>query len=77
MTYTIELDRCHSVMKRLAKEVKTKYNVSDNEVIWPHITREYSITIKYGNLMTEPYKPATVTFPSESLYTFLLLKYHG
>jgi hypothetical protein len=73
--YTIELDRCHRVMKRLARDVKTKYNVDDNEIIWPHITREYGITVKYKNYLRDDSLPTTVTFPSESLYTFLLLKY--
>ena len=73
--YTIELDRCHNVMKRLARDVKTKYSVSDNEIIWPHITKEYGITVNYQNLLRDGSPPTTVTFPSESLYTFLLLKY--
>jgi hypothetical protein len=75
MTYTIELDRCHSMMKQLAKDVKTKYSVDDNEIIWPHITREYGVTVQYQNLLRDHSPPTTVTFPSESLYTFLLLKY--
>lgn len=76
MTYTVELDHCHTIMKRVAREVKTKYNVDDNEVIWPHITQEYGITVKYRNYLDpDPNEKTWVTFPSESLYTFLSLKY--
>jgi hypothetical protein len=75
MTYTIELDRCHSMMKRLAKDIKTKYSVDDNEIIWPHITQEYGITVNYKNLLRDDSSPTTVTFPCESCYTFLQLKY--
>jgi hypothetical protein len=75
MTYTIELDRCQSMMKRLAKDVKTKYSVNDNEIIWPHITKEHGITVNYKNLLRDDSPPTTVTFPSESFYTFLHLKY--
>jgi hypothetical protein len=75
MSYTIELEQCHSVMRRIARAVKDKYAVDDNEIIWPHITREYGITVKYRNLLRDDGPPTTVTFPSERLYTFLQLKY--
>jgi hypothetical protein len=75
MTYTIELDRCQSMMKRLAKDVKIKYSVNDNEIIWPHITKEYGITVNYKNLLRDDSPPTMVIFPSESFYTFLQLKY--
>jgi hypothetical protein len=75
MNYTTELDRCHSMMKQLAKDVKTKYSVNDNEIIWPYITKEYGITVNYQNMLRNSSPPTTVTFPSESLYTFLQLKY--
>jgi hypothetical protein len=75
MTYTIELDRCQSMMKQLAKDVKTKYSVNDNEIIWPYITKEYGITVNYKNLLQDDSPPTMVIFPSESFYTFLQLKY--
>jgi hypothetical protein len=76
MSYTIELDKCHKVMKRLARELKTKYNVGDNEIIWPYITQDYGIRVKYKNYLDpDPGAKTLVTFPSESFYTFLLLKY--
>ena len=75
MTRTIGLEQCHSMMKQLAKDVKTKYSVDDNEIIWPHITKEYGITVQYQNLLRDNSPPTTVTSPSESLYTFLQLKY--
>jgi len=75
MTYTIELDTCHDVMRRVAQELKTQHCVDDNTVIWPYITREHGITIRYGNLLADPPVPALVTFPSESYYTWLVLSY--
>ena len=75
MTYTVELSSCFKMMKHIAKELKDRHNVGDNEIIWPWITKEHGIKIKYGNLISEPIVPATVTFPSESYYTFLVLKY--
>jgi hypothetical protein len=75
MTYTIELDDCREVMMRVARELKTRHRVGDNEVIWPYITQEHGITIRYGNLLSNPTEPALVTFPSESYYTWLALKY--
>ena len=75
MTYTIDLKDCLQVMQRVAREVKTRYSVSDNEVIWPYITKDYNITMQYGNLLSNPIEPALVTFPSEEFYTFLMLKY--
>jgi hypothetical protein len=75
MTYTIDLKDCLQVMQRVAREVKTRYSVSDNEVIWPYITKDYNITMRYGNLLSNPVEPALVTFPSEEFYTFLMLKY--
>jgi hypothetical protein len=75
MTYTIDLDDCREVMQRVAREVKTRYSVGDNEVIWPYITKDYDITMQYGNLLSNPKEPALVTFPSEEFYTFLMLKY--
>ena len=75
MTYTVELDACHSVMRRVARELKTQHRVGDNTVIWPYITREHGITIRYGNLLADPIMPALVIFPSESYYTWLALKY--
>jgi hypothetical protein len=75
MTYTIDLKDCLQVMQRVAREVKTRYSVSDNEVIWPYITKDYNITMQYGNLLSNPVEPALVTFPSEEFYTFLMLKY--
>ena len=75
MTYTIELDTCHSVMRRVARELKTRHCVGDNEVIWPYITQEHGITVRYGNLLADPPVPALVTFPSEAYYTWLALRY--
>jgi hypothetical protein len=75
MTHTVELYDCIKVMRNLAREVKTRYSVSDNEVIWPYITKDYDITMQYGNLLSNPTEPALVTFPSESYYTWLALKY--
>jgi len=75
MTYTVKLDDCREVMQRVAREVKTRYSVGDNEVIWPYITKDYDITMQYGNLLSNPVSPALVTFPSEEFYTFLMLKY--
>ena len=75
MTYTIDLKDCREVMMRVAREVKTRYSVGDNEVIWPYITKDYNITMRYGNLLSNPVEPALVTFPSEEFYTFLMLKY--
>jgi hypothetical protein len=31
--------------------------------------------MRYGNLLSNPIEPALVTFPSESYYTWLALKY--
>jgi hypothetical protein len=75
MTYTIELEHCHSMMKRLARDVKTKYSVNDNEIIWPHITKEHGITVNYENLLRDDSPPTTVTFTSEAQFTLLMLKY--
>lgn len=75
MTYTVELDTCHGMMRRVARELKTRHHVGDNTVIWPYITREHGITIRYGNLLADPPAPAMVTFPSETYYTWLVLKY--
>jgi hypothetical protein len=76
MTYTVELSKCQDVMRRVARELKTRYSVSDSEIIWPHITQEYGITVKYSDILKENSPPTTVTFPSESFYTFLMLKYY-
>jgi hypothetical protein len=75
MTYTIELDRCHSMMKQLARDIKTRYSVGDNEIIWPHITKEHGITVNYKNLLRDNSPPTTVTFSSEAQYILLMLKY--
>ena len=75
MTYTIELGHCSELMRRVAQKLREQHQVSDDEIIWPYITRKHGITVKYGNLMSEPYAPATVTFPSEAYYTMLVLKY--
>jgi hypothetical protein len=75
MTYTIELSHCAELMRRVARELRKQHSVDDGEIIWPYITREHGIKVKYGNLATEPYKPATVTFPSEAYYTWLVMKY--
>jgi hypothetical protein len=75
MTYTIELDTCSSVMRRVAWELKTQHRVSDDIVIWPYITQEHGITVRYGNLLADPPVPALVTFPSKAYYTWLALKY--
>lgn len=75
MSYTIELDQCHDMMKKLAKDLITKYAVDDAETIWPYITQEYGITVKYKDLLRDDSPPTKVIFPSESLYTFLALKY--
>jgi hypothetical protein len=75
MTYTIDLKDCREVMMRVAREVKTRYSVGDNEVIWPYITKDYDITMRYGNLLSNPISPALVTFPSKAYYTWLALKY--
>jgi hypothetical protein len=75
MTYTIELRHCSELMQRVAQELRKQHSVSASEIIWPYIAREHGITVKYGNLATEPYKPATITFPSEAYYTWLVMKY--
>lgn len=75
MTYTIELNQCQDMMKRLSADIKTKYKVDDNEIIWPYITREYGITVTYRNMLRDDSPPTTVTFPSEPFYTLLHLKY--
>ena len=75
MTYTIKLSGCQKLIKNVARELKTRYSVNNNETIWPYITREYGITVKYSDILKEHLLPTTVTFPSESFYTFLLLKY--
>jgi hypothetical protein len=75
MTYTIELSHCAELMRRVARELRERVEVGDDEIIWPYITREHGIKIKYGNLTTYPPGPATVTFPSEAYYTWLVLKY--
>ena len=75
MTYTIELNHCSELMRCVAQDLRKQHSVDDGEIIWPYITREHGIKIKYGNLVSEPYKPATVTFPSEAYYTWLVMKY--
>jgi hypothetical protein len=75
MTYTVKLDDCRKVMQRVARELKTRHRVGDDTVIWPHITQEHGITIRYGNLLSNPISPALVTFPSKAYYTWLALKY--
>lgn len=75
MSYTIRLDQCHDVMRKLAKDLKVKYTVDDAETIWPYITREYGITVKYRDLLRDDSPPTLVVFPRESIYTFLMLKY--
>jgi hypothetical protein len=75
MTYTVELDACHDVMRRVARELKTRHRVGDNETIWPYITQEHGITVRYGDLLRDNLSPATVTFPSKSYYIWLVLKY--
>ena len=75
MTYTIELSHCSELMRRVARELRKQHSVDDGEIIWPYITREHDIKIKYGNLTTYPPGPATVTFPSEAYYAWLVLKY--
>jgi hypothetical protein len=75
MTYTVKLDDCREVMQRVARELKTRHRVGDDTVIWPYITQEHDITIRYGNLLSNPISPALVTFPSNAYYTWLALKY--
>jgi hypothetical protein len=75
MTYTVELVDCLEMMRRVAREVKTRHSVDDNVVIWPYITQEHGITIRYGNLLRDPVERTVVTFPSKEFYTFLMLKY--
>ena len=75
MTYTVKLDDCRKVMQRVARELKTRHRVGDDTVIWPYITQEHGITIRYGNLLSAPISPALVTFPSKAYYTWLVLKY--
>jgi hypothetical protein len=75
MTYTVEITHCSELMRLVARELRVRHSVGDNEVIWPYITKEHGITVKYGNLASEPYLPATVTFPSEAFYAWLVLKY--
>jgi hypothetical protein len=75
MTYTVKLDDCRKVMQRVARELKTRHRVGDDTVIWPYITQEHGITIRYGNLLSTPISPALVTFPSKAYYTWLALKY--
>jgi hypothetical protein len=75
MTCTVKLDDCREVMQRVARELKTRHRVGDDTVIWPYITQEHGITIRYGNLLSNPISPALVTFPSKAYYTWLALKY--
>jgi len=75
MSYTVELGHCSELMRRVARELRTRHAIDSGEIIWPYITREHGIKVKYGNLATEPYLPATVTFPSEAYYTWLVMKY--
>jgi hypothetical protein len=75
MTYTIELSHCAELMRCVAQDLRKQHSVDDGEIIWPYIAREYDIKIKYGNLTTYPPGPATVTFPSEAYYTWLVMKY--
>jgi hypothetical protein len=75
MTYTVELDACYDVMRRVAQELKIRHCVGDNEVIWPYITQKHGITVRYGDLLRDNLPPTTVTFPSEAYYTWLALKY--
>jgi hypothetical protein len=75
MSHTVELDACHGMMRHVSRELKTRHCVGDNETIWPYITREHGITIRYGNLLVDPLVPALVTFPNEAYYTWLALKY--
>jgi hypothetical protein len=75
MTYTIELSHCAELMRCVARDLRKQHSVNDSEIIWPYIAREHGITVKYGNLVSEPYLPATVTFPSEAYYTWLVMKY--
>jgi hypothetical protein len=75
MTYTVELGHCSELMRRVAQELRTRHAIDSGEIIWPHITREHGIKIKYGNLTTYPPGPATVTFPSEAYYAWLVLKW--
>jgi hypothetical protein len=62
-------------MRRVAWELKTRHRVGDDTVIWPYITQEHGITVRYGNLLADPPVPALVTFPSKAYYTWLALKY--
>jgi hypothetical protein len=75
MTCTVKLDDCREVMQRVARELKTRHRVGDDTVIWPYITQEHGITIRYGNLLSTPISPTLVTFPSKAYYTWLVLKY--
>lgn len=75
MSYTMRLDQCQDVMRKLAKDLKAKYSVDDSETIWPYITQEYGISVKYADLLRDNSPPTQVVFPRESLYTFLMLKY--
>jgi hypothetical protein len=75
MTYTVELDACNDVMRRVARDLKIRHCVGDNETIWPYITQEHGITIRYCNLLADQIEPALLTFPSKAYYTWLVLKY--
>lgn len=75
MTHTVKLDDCCEMMRRVARELKTRHRVGNDTVIWPYITQEHGITIRYGNLLSDPISPALVTFPSKAYYTWLALKY--
>jgi hypothetical protein len=78
MTYTVELSKCLDLMRVLSQEVKTKYSVGENEISTPYIQKEYGLKIKYANVLSKSKKiPApTVTFPSESHYMLLMMKYY-
>jgi hypothetical protein len=78
MSYTIKINECLDLMRVLSQEVKTKYNISDNEISTPYIERDYGVKIKYANILSKRKKiPApTVTFPSEAHYTLLMMKYY-
>jgi hypothetical protein len=64
-------------MRVLSQEVKAKYNIGENEISSSYIEREYGLKIKYANVLSKQKKipPSTVTFPSETQYTMMMLKY--
>lgn len=79
MTYTIPLIECMNLMREVARDIRQRRSIPEEENIWYYIGQEHGITITYGRTMfrneTHLGSPTTVTFPSESYYTMLVLRW--